>query len=182
MGETLPKFKYGAPIERKPSTIPQPFNLAPSAPKPLPPPPPEVPVLRSVVDPDPHHFGNPDPHQLKIIIWIRIRIRIRVVWILIRIRSKVMRIHNTGTTVPLRVADPKYFITWAIIGAANISCTVQFPRPLLPFLAMGLHEFHWCNFAAVFRSRIRMFLCLLDQETYGTGNYLYGTRSGSWHQ
>ncbi len=63
MGETLPKFKYGAPIERKPSTIPQPFNLAPSAPKPLPPPPPEVLYyLRSVVNPDPHHFGNQDPH------------------------------------------------------------------------------------------------------------------------
>jgi hypothetical protein len=32
-------------------------------------------LLYSVVDPDPHHFGNldPDPHQTKIRIWIRIK-------------------------------------------------------------------------------------------------------------
>jgi hypothetical protein len=88
VGETLPKLKYGAPIERKPSTIPQPFNLAPSAPKPLPPPPPEVPVLYSVVD--------PDPHQIKSRIQIRIRIRIKVIcWIRIRI-SLQMTSRNVG--------------------------------------------------------------------------------------
>jgi hypothetical protein len=46
----------------------------------------------SVVDPDPHHFGNldphPDPHQIKI--RIRIRIRIKVIsWIRNRIRVKL---------------------------------------------------------------------------------------------
>jgi hypothetical protein len=40
--------------------------------------------MHSVVDPDPHHFGNLDPHQIKI------RIRIKVIswignWIRIRI-------------------------------------------------------------------------------------------------
>jgi hypothetical protein len=46
----------------------------------------------SVVDPDPHHFGNldpdpdPDPHQIK----IRIRIRIKVIsWIRNRIRFRI---------------------------------------------------------------------------------------------
>ncbi len=43
----------------------------------------------SVVDPDPHHFGNldPHPHQIK----IRIRIRIKVIsWIRNRIRIRIM--------------------------------------------------------------------------------------------
>jgi hypothetical protein len=40
-------------------------------------------VYNSVVDPDPHHFGNldPDPHLHR----IKIRIRIMIMWI-----------HNTG--------------------------------------------------------------------------------------
>ncbi len=41
----------------------------------------------SIVDPDPHHFGNPDPYpqknripriRIKLISWIRNRIRIRI--------------------------------------------------------------------------------------------------------
>jgi hypothetical protein len=40
----------------------------------------------SVVDPDPHQFGNLDLHQIKIMIWSRIRIRIKVIsWIQNRI-------------------------------------------------------------------------------------------------
>jgi hypothetical protein len=43
-------------------------------------------VATSVVDPDPHHFGNLNPHRIK----IRIRIRIKVIrWIRNRIRIRI---------------------------------------------------------------------------------------------
>ncbi len=50
------------------------------------------------VDPDPHHFGNLDPHQLKIRIGIRIKVISRI-----RIHIYVIRIHNTALSFSMYI-------------------------------------------------------------------------------
>jgi hypothetical protein len=50
----------------------------------------EMDLCTGVVDPDPHHFGNldPHPHQIKILILIRIRIKV-ISWIRIHINFQM---------------------------------------------------------------------------------------------
>jgi hypothetical protein len=45
-------------------------------------------VWFSVVDPDPHHFGNLDPHLNQIKIWIRIRIKFKFIKVISWIRTR----------------------------------------------------------------------------------------------